>query len=74
MSERKYEAHFVSKLTDADMENAETELWLDFALACEYLSQADYNELYAEAEEVGRMLAFMIEHPSKFLPVNDKNR
>jgi four helix bundle protein len=56
------------------MENAETELWLDFALACEYLSQADYNELYAEAEEVGRMLAFMIEHPSKFLPVNDKNR
>jgi four helix bundle protein len=69
---RKYEAHFVSKLTDADMENSETEVWLDFSLACEYISQAEYDEMYAEAGEVGRMLAFMIEHPSKFLPSNDK--
>lgn len=70
---RRYEAHFVSKLTDADTENSETEVWLDFSLACDYISQEEYNELYAEAEEVGRMLAYMIEHPSKFLSQTDKN-
>lgn len=70
---RRYEAHFVSKLTDADTENSETEVWLDFSLACGYIIQAEYNELYADAEEVGRILAFMIEHPSKFLSQSDKS-
>ncbi|NTS40083.1 four helix bundle protein [Flavisolibacter sp. BT320] len=70
---RRYEAHFVSKLTDADTENSETEVWLDFSLACEYITEEEYNALYADAEEVGRMLAYMIEHPSKFLSQADKN-
>ena len=70
---RQYEAHFVSKLTDADTENSETEVWLDFSLACGYITQDEYNALYADAEEVGRMLAYMIEHPSKFLSQTDKN-
>lgn len=69
---RKYEAHFVSKLTDADTENSETEVWLDFSLACEYITQEEYNDLYAASEEVGRLLSFMIENPSKFLPKNEK--
>ena len=33
---RLYEAYFVSKISDSDMENSETQVWLDFALACEY--------------------------------------
>jgi four helix bundle protein len=70
---RRYEAHFVSKLTDADTENSETEVWLDFSLTCEYITQTEYDELYRDAEEVGRMLFYMIEHPSKFLPKNDQN-
>ncbi|HVF96232.1 MAG TPA: four helix bundle protein [Flavisolibacter sp.] len=70
---RKYEAHFISKLTDADTENSETEVWLDFSLACEYISEDEYKSLYAEAEEVGRLLWYMIENPSKFLSKNDQN-
>jgi len=31
---RKYQAHFVSKMTDSDMENSETQVWLDFSLSC----------------------------------------
>lgn len=34
---RKYQAHFISKLSDADMENSETHVWLEFAFACEYI-------------------------------------
>jgi len=33
---RLYEAHFVSKISDSDMENTETQVWLDFALSCVY--------------------------------------
>ncbi len=39
-AKRRYEAHFVSRLTDADGESAETDTWLDYALDCGYLSKA----------------------------------
>jgi four helix bundle protein len=70
---RKYEAHFISKLSDADMENSETQVWLDFSLACEYITEDEYIELYADAEEVGRLLSYMIENPTKFLPTSQKS-
>lgn len=41
---RKYPAHFVSKLTDADMENGETEVWLDFANDYEYLDKESFKK------------------------------
>ena len=63
---RKYEAHFVSKVTDADMENSETQVWLDFAFACEYISADQYKDFYAETEEIGRLLFYMAENPAKF--------
>ena len=69
---RRYEAHFINKLTDADTENSETQVWLDFSLACEYISETEYNELYATTEEIGRLLAYMIDNPSKFLPKSEK--
>ncbi|HQW87246.1 MAG TPA: hypothetical protein PLH93_08685 [Flavobacteriales bacterium] len=40
---------------------------MDFALACEYLQQHEYDELYALAEEVGSLLNFMANNPKKFL-------
>ena len=40
---RKYPNHFLSKLADADTENAETQTWLDFALACKYISEQEYR-------------------------------
>jgi four helix bundle protein len=65
---RLYEAHFISKTSDADMENSETQVWLDFALTCGYVSQIIYDDLTNKSEEVGRMLCHMIEHPEKYRP------
>ncbi|NBP67986.1 MAG: four helix bundle protein [Cytophagia bacterium] len=64
---RQYEAHFVSKSTDADMENTETRVWLDFALACEYISQDEWKALDDKATEIGKLVNHMIENPNKYL-------
>jgi four helix bundle protein len=66
-SKRKYEAHFVSKLTDADGENAETETWLDFARDCKYLSGQDHSRFVQNCHEVGAMLGSMINNPASFI-------
>lgn len=63
---RRYEVHFISKISDSDMENSETEVWLDFAHACAYMSQNDYADLTERSEEVGRMLNHMINNPKKY--------
>ena len=63
---RLYPAHFVSKTSDADMENAETQTWLDFALACKYITQKEHDELLNLSEEVGRLLSHMINNPEKY--------
>src|SRR5678815_4884432 len=42
---KRYVAHFISKITDADMENSETSGWLDFALACNFLNTEEYKLL-----------------------------
>ena len=41
---RRYPNHFISKLTDADMENSETQGWLAFSLACSYISQDTHEK------------------------------
>ena len=63
---RSYEKHFRSKLTDADSENSETQLWLDFALACNYISKEEQKDLQHRSEEVGKLLNYMINNPGKF--------
>ena len=63
---RKYPNHFVSKLTDADMENGETQAWLDAALACKYIEQEKYHSLDKQADEISRLLIYMINNPEKF--------
>jgi four helix bundle protein len=65
---RKYPAHFVSKTSDADMENSETQVWLDYyALACEYISKEKFAELLGRSEEVGKLLNHMINFPEKYI-------
>lgn len=66
-SKRRYEAHFVSKLTDADGENAETDTWLDFARDCGYLSSEDHKRLIGDCQEVGAMLGAMLNNPEPFV-------
>ena len=63
---RKYPAHFISKTTDADMENSETQVWLDYALACEYIGKDKFDELFSKSEEVGKLLNHMITFPEKY--------
>lgn len=63
---RKYPAHFVSKTTDADMENSETQVWLDFSLSCKYINRDVYKDYLTSSEEVGKMLNHMIENPEKY--------
>ena len=65
---RQYPKHFSSKMSDADMENTETQVSLDFAETCKYISQEEYHELIDNSEEVGRMLNHMVENPEKYLP------
>jgi four helix bundle protein len=66
-AKRRYEAHFVSKLTDADGENGETETWLDFAHDCGYLPKDDHAALVEKRREIGAMLGSMISNPSPFI-------
>lgn len=63
---RIYPKHFYSKLTDSDGENSETQVWLQFALACRYISEEDYNELISESVEVGKLINYMLLNPEKF--------
>src|SRR5258708_11868035 len=59
-AKRRYEAHFVSKLTDCDGENGETESSLDFAKDCGYITVEQHESLTACFVEIGRMLGSMV--------------
>lgn len=65
---RKYQGYFVNKISDADGENSETIVWLEFALSCNYITHEEQQTLEQDVEEVGRMLNSMIKNPEKFLP------
>lgn len=65
---RQYPKHFPSKMSDADMENTETQVSLDFAFECKYISQEIYKGLIDKSEEVGRLLNHMVENPEKYKP------
>jgi four helix bundle protein len=67
---RQYPKMFVSKLADADGEATETQVWLDFARDCEYLSPKLNAELIKGYEDVGKMLGSMMSMPEKFVPRN----
>jgi four helix bundle protein len=55
-------------MSDADMENTETQVSLDFAKSCNYISSEKYQELIINSEEIGRMLNHMVINPEKYLP------
>ena len=66
-AKRRYAAHFVSKLTDCDGENSETDTSLDFARDCKYITDEDHQALTTRCAEVGRMLGSMMSRPEGFL-------
>ena len=65
-AKRRYMAHFVSKLTDCDGENSETDTSLDFARDCGYISAEEHSDLTTRCAEIGRMLGSMIQNPNPF--------
>ena len=66
-AKRRYEAHFISKLTDCDGENSETDTSLDFARDCGYITAEQHAELVGWCQEIGKMLGSMIKNPAPFL-------
>jgi len=66
-AKRRYEAHFISKLTDCDGENSETDSSLDFAKDCGYITVEQHVELTSLCSEIGKMLGSMINRPGPFL-------
>ena len=66
-AKRRYEAHFISKLTDSDGENSETDSSLDFAKDCAYITIEQHVRLIGLCQEVGKMLGSMITNPRPFL-------
>jgi len=63
---RIYAAHFVSKLSDADAEQSETQHWLDTSLKCEYISSKEHHVLLEKCKKIGRMLGKMMAEPEKW--------
>jgi len=70
-AKRRYERHFVSKLTDADAEQMETQHWIDEACDCQYLSREQAGELTAGLMEIGRMLNSMMDKAPSFCGQNN---
>lgn len=59
--------HFVSKLNDAETENLETEIWLDFSRDCGYTDSSIHQKLMNINNEVGKLIFYMINNPQKFM-------
>ena len=66
-AKRRYQAHFISKLTDCDGENAETDSSLDFAKDFRYITPEQHAEVTALCQKIGKMLGSMMKSPSVFL-------
>jgi len=63
---RRYRAVFVNKLSDSGQEAAETQTWLEFSLACNYIDKQVYEKLFNEYEEIFAMLHSMTEKADSF--------
>ena len=64
---RRYEAMFINKLSDAEAEAAETQVWLDFAIKCSYIDEATHQQLYDTYIAILRTLTGMIHHPETWV-------
>ena len=65
-AKRRYEAHFISKLTDCDGENSETATSIDFARDCAYISSEVASELLETNRQIGRLIGSMLNNPSRW--------
>ena len=73
-AKRRYEKHFISKLTDADGEQNETQHWIIEAWDAKYLSRSETEGLGTRCKEIGAMLGRMIGLSSKFCGIPPSNQ
>ncbi|VTT98095.1 s23 ribosomal protein : S23 ribosomal protein OS=Cyanothece sp. (strain PCC 7424) GN=PCC7424_2487 PE=4 SV=1: 23S_rRNA_IVP [Gemmataceae bacterium] len=64
---RRYEAAFIAKPSDVEAEAAETQVWLEFAVKCEYMPKDEAANLYQSYHEVLRTVVGMINHPETWV-------
>jgi len=69
-AKRRYDAHFISKLTDCDAENSETDSSVDFARDCRYISAEEHQLLKDNCADIGRMLGQMMKKSQSFYSRN----
>ncbi len=65
-AKRNYEKHFISKLTDSDGEQLETQHWIEISLDCSYISEKAANDMSNRYSSIGKMLNSMMEKSDKF--------
>ncbi|HPG12266.1 MAG TPA: four helix bundle protein [Chitinophagaceae bacterium] len=63
---RRYRDYFINKLNDAETENSETQVWLDFSKDCGYITSDQYKKLSESNDEIGKLIWYMINNPEKF--------
>jgi len=63
---RRYPKSFIAKLSDSDGEAAETQVWLDYAFACNYINKEEHDFLYDKYEHIMAMLTNMIIKPEQW--------
>ena len=63
---RKYPKSFIAKLSDSEGEAAETQVWLDYSLKCEYINKKEYVSLYDKYEHIIAMLINMSTKPEQW--------
>jgi four helix bundle protein len=63
---RRYPKSFIAKLSDSEGEAAETQVWLDYALACKYIDELTFDALNKKYESIIGMIVNMSSHPDKW--------
>jgi len=63
---RRYEKAFVAKLSDSEAEAAETQVWLDYSLECDYISINEHDRLITAYDNIIGKIVNMINHPDKW--------
>ena len=63
---RKYPKSFVAKLSDSEGEAAETQVWLDFSLKCDYINKETYDKLFNDYDNIIGKLVNMSLHTEKW--------
>lgn len=65
-AKRRYTKHFISKLTDSDGENLETQAWLEFSKECKYIGPEKFELLFEQTVQIAKLIHYMINNPDKF--------